>query len=189
MLANIVCYSRVCHLQNVQITRYRAQQGREPSILHHMQQLRISTIRHRHQNWFHSTSRQEKKDAWLRRPCSGSAARRLYTRFFSLWKLSGVPTEWLSQFIASLGMARLIEQVNGIDRQGQLLFGSSKRMKEEREGVLRRVMFVCKYGYTIASRIHLFEASYLHPGFKSLETLSELQCPQANMVNDIRCPK
>lgn len=62
--------SRVCYVQDLQVPRYRAQQGREPSVFHHLQQLRIPTKCHGHQDGFLRPGRQEKKDEGL----SGSAA-------------------------------------------------------------------------------------------------------------------
>lgn len=57
--------SRVRNLQDLQVPRHRAQQGREPTILHHLQQLRIPTQCHGHQDGFLGPGRQEKKDEGL----------------------------------------------------------------------------------------------------------------------------
>lgn len=57
--------SRVRHLQDLQVPRHRAQQGREPSVLHHLQQLRLATQCHRHQDRFLRPGRQEEEDAGL----------------------------------------------------------------------------------------------------------------------------
>lgn len=55
--------SRVRYLQDVQVTRYRAQQGREPSVLRHLQLLRIQAQCHGYQDWFLCPGRQEKEAA------------------------------------------------------------------------------------------------------------------------------
>lgn len=59
--------SRIRRLQNVQVPRHRAQQGREPSVLYHLQLVWIQTVRHGHQDWFLCPGRQEKEDAGLSR--------------------------------------------------------------------------------------------------------------------------
>lgn len=57
--------SRVRYLQDLQIPRHRAQQGREPSVLRHMQQLRLAPFGAGHQDWFLCPGRQAEKDAGL----------------------------------------------------------------------------------------------------------------------------
>lgn len=58
-------HSRVRHLQDLQICRHRAVQGRESSVLHYLQLLRFETFRHCHQDRFLRPGRKEKKDAGL----------------------------------------------------------------------------------------------------------------------------
>jgi hypothetical protein len=58
-------YSRIRHLQDLPQPRHRAQQGREPSVLRHLQLLRLPPFRHRHQDRFLRPSRQEKASARL----------------------------------------------------------------------------------------------------------------------------
>lgn len=65
--------SRVCHLQDVQIPRHGAQQGREPAVLYHLQLVRFAPVRYGHQDWFLGPSRQEKEDAGLNATVGGSA--------------------------------------------------------------------------------------------------------------------
>lgn len=52
-------------MQDLSFSRYGAQQGREPSVLHHLQLLRFSTFRPGHQVWFHCPDWKEKEDAGL----------------------------------------------------------------------------------------------------------------------------
>ena len=56
--------SRIRHLQDLPQPRHRAQQGREPSVLRHLQLLRISSFGRRHQDWFPWTGRPQKAH-WL----------------------------------------------------------------------------------------------------------------------------
>lgn len=56
-------HSRVCHVQDLQIPRHGAQQGREPSVLHHLQLVRFPSFRPGHQDWFLRPDRKEKEDA------------------------------------------------------------------------------------------------------------------------------
>lgn len=63
------CGSRVCDVQDVQVPRHRAQQGREPSVLRHLQLVRIQAQCHGHQDWFLGPGRQEKEAAGLERRC------------------------------------------------------------------------------------------------------------------------
>jgi len=52
-------------LQNLPIPRYRAQQGREQTVFHHLQLMWFKTQCHRHQDWFLCPSRKETKTTRL----------------------------------------------------------------------------------------------------------------------------
>lgn len=52
-------------MQNLPFARYRAEQGREPSKLRHVQLLWISSLCYRYQGRFLGPSRKEKEDAGL----------------------------------------------------------------------------------------------------------------------------
>lgn len=63
--------SRIRDVQDVQVARHGAQQGREPSVLRHLQLVRIQAQCYGHQDWFLCPGRQEKEAAGLewRRGC------------------------------------------------------------------------------------------------------------------------
>jgi hypothetical protein len=52
-------------LQDVPLSGYRIEQGREPTVLHHLQLVRFSPLGHRHQDRILGPSRQEKEDEGL----------------------------------------------------------------------------------------------------------------------------
>jgi hypothetical protein len=52
-------------LQNLQIPGYGAQQGREQTVLHHLQLLWIASFGHGHQDWFLCTGRQAQETTGL----------------------------------------------------------------------------------------------------------------------------
>ena len=57
---------RICHVQDLPITRHRAEQRREPSLLRHVQLMRLPKVRHCYQDWILCASRKEKEAADVR---------------------------------------------------------------------------------------------------------------------------
>jgi translation initiation factor 2 subunit 2 len=63
-------FSRIRHMQDLPFARHRAKQGREPSVLHHLQLVRLAPFGPSHQDGFLSPDWQEKEDAGLGCSCS-----------------------------------------------------------------------------------------------------------------------
>lgn len=70
VVADFVPRSRVRYVQDLPLPGYRAQQGREPAVLRHVQLVRQQAVRHGDQDWFLCAGREEKAygqvDAWSR---------------------------------------------------------------------------------------------------------------------------
>ena len=83
--SNRTC-SRIRDVQDVQVARHGAQQGREPPVLPHVQLVRLEAQCHGDQDWFLGPGRQEAEDAGVshtrKGACSGHS-------FLSLWDAGG----------------------------------------------------------------------------------------------------
>lgn len=67
-------FSRVRDLQDVQVARHGAQQGREPPVLPHVQLVRLEAQCHGDQDWFLGPGRQEAEDAGVSHPRRGACS-------------------------------------------------------------------------------------------------------------------